>query len=155
MPPPRIYVHGIFDLFHYGHTDLLCRVRDQFGPDAIILAGVCSESDFRHRDIRKPVLSQAERVRSVSACRYVDAVMDAPWRPDQAFLDKHQIDRVIHNGDTMMEGDDDDDIYAYVKSVGAFMTIPGAPAISTHEIKQRIIHQNDMFVDPFWSRRWR
>lgn len=69
-------------------------------------------------------------------------------------MDKHQIDLVVHNGDTMqMEGDDD--IYEYVKSIGAFVSIPGVPAISTAEIKQRIIHQNELFVDPFWARRWR
>jgi len=137
----RIYLHGVFELFHCGHVDILEGIRNEYGPDATIIVGICPDT------VSSTVLNQTERVRTISACRYVDVILEeVPWVPDQEFLDKHQIDLVTHSGDTM-----DGEPYSYVKSIGKFRET--VSAMSTEEIKQRIIYQNELLADPYWALR--
>jgi choline-phosphate cytidylyltransferase len=95
---PRVYVDGVYDLFHYGHAEMLGRVRAKFGPESIIIAGIARDDDcLKYK--RRPIFTQDERARSVRACKYVyDVIENAPWTITQEFLDVHQIDFVCHDG---------------------------------------------------------
>jgi choline-phosphate cytidylyltransferase len=137
--PCRVYVDGVYDLFHFGHAEMLGRVRTHFGPSAVIIAGIAQDEDCRKYK-RPPILTQQERARSVRACKYVDEVIeDAPWVITQEFLDTHTIDYVCHDEGSYPSADGTiADIYAYVKSVGKFVAIPRTPCISTTEILERI-----------------
>jgi cytidyltransferase-like protein len=44
-PCPRVYVDGVYDIFHYGHAEMLGRVRAKFGVHATIIAGVARDDD--------------------------------------------------------------------------------------------------------------
>ena len=57
------------------------------------------------------------RYESLRHCKWVDEIIeDAPWYPDVAFLDKHNIDFICH--DALPYGADGvDDIYAEIKKV--------------------------------------
>jgi choline-phosphate cytidylyltransferase len=133
----RIYVDGVYDLFHYGHAEMLGRVRAKFGTKAIIIAGVARDDDCMKYK-RQPILTQDERARSVRACRYVDEVIEnAPWTITSDFLETHGIDFVCHDEASYPSGSEAD-IYAYVKSIGKFIAIERTPAISTSELLQRI-----------------
>ena len=134
----RIYVDGVFDLFHYGHAEMLGRVRSQFGPEAIICVGVCTDADCITYK-RAPIMNQGERIRSVQQCKYVDeVVLDAPWIITKPFLTKYKIDYVCHDG-TPYNAPGTEDVYAYVKSLGIFHHIPRTEGICTTEIIKRII----------------
>lgn len=134
----RIYVDGVYDLFHYGHSEMLGRVRNKFGTHAVIIAGIARDEDcLKYK--RLPILTQEERARSVRACKYVDEVIEnAPWVITQEFLDTHRIDFVCHDEASYPSGSDAD-IYSFVKSIGKFVPIERTPSISTTELLQRII----------------
>ena len=54
---------------------------------------------------RKPIMTLAERVAVIEACRYVDEVIaDAPLRLTQAFLDEHDLALVVHGDDLDARG---------------------------------------------------
>lgn len=133
----RIYVDGVFDLFHYGHAEMLGRVRQVYGPQALILVGIASDADCIHYK-RQPILSQDERARSVKACKYIDEVIEnAPWVITQEFLDTYHIDYVCHDG-APYPSVDKEDVYTYVKSIGKFQSMDRTQGISTSEILERI-----------------
>jgi choline-phosphate cytidylyltransferase len=135
----RVYVDGVYDLFHYGHAEMLGRVRAHFGPSAVIIAGIARDDDcIKYK--RRPILTQSERARSLRTCKYVDEVIDdAPWVITQEFLETHAIDYVCHDEASYPSADGTvGDIYEYVKSIGKFVAIERTPSISTSEIIERI-----------------
>ncbi len=135
----RVYVDGVYDLFHYGHAEMLGRVRAHFGSMAVIVAGVARDEDCEQYK-RRPILTQAERARSLRTCKFVDEVIeDTPWVITQEFLDKYAIDYVCHDAASYPSADGaTGDIYEYVKSIGKFVAIERTPSISTTEIIERI-----------------
>ena len=77
-----------------------------------------------------------ERVASVAGCRYVGEVLpDAPWIIDRAWIEKHQIDLVVHGDDYSQE--QLESIYYVPISMGIFRTVSYTPTISTSEIIRR------------------
>ncbi|BGP43221.1 choline-phosphate cytidylyltransferase [Rhodotorula kratochvilovae] len=141
-PPPegrpvRIYADGVYDLLHYGHMLQLRQCKLMF-PSVHLLVGVCSSSLVRaHKS--NPVLSSRERYESMRHVRWVDEVVeDAPWTIDQAFIDKHQIDYVAHDEEPYVSAGSED-VYAFVKSIGAFLPTKRTNGISTSELLQRIV----------------
>ncbi|GAA6051415.1 hypothetical protein JCM3770_000507 [Rhodotorula araucariae] len=141
-PPPegrpvRIYADGVYDLLHYGHMLQLRQCKLMF-PSVHLLVGVCSSSLVRaHKS--NPVLSSQERYESMRHVRWVDEVVeDAPWTVDQAFIDEHQIDYVAHDEEPYVSAGSED-VYAFVKSIGAFLPTKRTNGISTSELLQRIV----------------
>ena len=138
---PRVYVDGVYDLFHFGHAEMLGRVRAKFGAHAVIIAGIARDDDCLNYK-RKPIMTQDERARSVRACKYVDDVIEnAPWTITQEFLDTYKLDFVCHDEASYPSGSESD-IYAFVKSIGKFVPIERTPSISTSEILQRILDRS-------------
>ena len=138
---PRVYVDGVYDLFHYGHAEMLGRVRAKFGAQAIIVAGIAREDDcLKYK--RQPIMTQDERARSVRACKYVDEVIEnAPWVITQEFLDAHKLDFVCHDEASYPSGSESD-IYGFVKSIGKFVAIERTPSISTSELVKRVVDRS-------------
>ncbi|BGP35128.1 choline-phosphate cytidylyltransferase [Rhodotorula toruloides] len=141
-PPPidrpvRIYADGVYDLLHYGHMLQLRQCKLAF-PSVHLLVGVCS-STLVEQHKAKPVLSSQERYESMRHVRWVDEVVeDAPWQVDQEFIDKWKIDYVAHDEEPYASAGKDD-VYAYAKSIGAFLPTKRTNGISTSELLQRIV----------------
>ena len=86
--PVRIYSDGVFDLFHFGHAQLLEYCKKIF-KYSILVAGVCSDSDTT-REKGKPVMSEYERTETVKHCRWVDEVIcPCPWIPTVVQKNSH------------------------------------------------------------------
>ncbi|GEM12533.1 transcription initiation factor TFIIE subunit beta [Rhodotorula toruloides] len=141
-PPPtdrpvRIYADGVYDLLHYGHMLQLRQCKLAF-PSVHLLVGVCS-STLVEQHKAKPVLSSQERYESMRHIRWVDEVVeDAPWQVDHEFIDKWKIDYVAHDEEPYASAGKDD-VYAYAKSIGAFLPTKRTNGISTSELLQRIV----------------
>ncbi|MFC1894474.1 adenylyltransferase/cytidyltransferase family protein, partial [Candidatus Dependentiae bacterium] len=91
-----IYVDMVADLFHSGHVEFFKKAKE-FGN--YLLVGLCSDQDCTSYK-RKPVLTLEERVKAVEACSYVDLVVPAvPLIITDEFIDKYQIDFVVHGDD--------------------------------------------------------
>ena len=65
------------DLFHPGHVALLRAARDL--GDQLVVGVLLDETAAAYK--RRPIMTLAERVAVIAACRYVDEVLpDAPDR---------------------------------------------------------------------------
>ena len=64
----NVYVIGVFDLFHFGHVELLRRAKEL--GDRLIVAINGDEMVASYK--RRPFLSEQDRLEVVKACRYVD-----------------------------------------------------------------------------------
>lgn len=96
----RVYVDMVGDLFHAGHVELLRAARTH---GDYLIAGVLSDETATAYK-RTPIMSLAERVAVVEACKYVDEVVpNAPFQIDEAFLAEHDITTVVHGDDLSSE----------------------------------------------------
>jgi glycerol-3-phosphate cytidylyltransferase-like family protein len=88
---------------------------------------------YKHR----PVLSMEERVASVEGCRYVDEVLsNAPLTIDRAWIERHNIDLVIHGDD--FSTDLEKLCYETPIEMGIYRTVGYTEGISTTELIARI-----------------
>jgi glycerol-3-phosphate cytidylyltransferase len=68
-----VYTGGTFDLFHWGHVNLLRQCRDIAGSGTVTVG--LNTDKFAASYKREPVCTLEERFAVVEACRYVDKVM--------------------------------------------------------------------------------
>lgn len=68
-----VYTGGTFDLFHWGHVNLLRQCREIAGAGTVTVG--LNTDKFAGSYKRKPVCTLEERFAVVEACRYVDKVM--------------------------------------------------------------------------------
>jgi cytidyltransferase-like protein len=87
-----VYVDGVWDLFHQGHVELLRKVHNLY--DEVVVG--CTSDDVAEQYKRRPIVCFKDRVKVLEACRYVDRVVEAPLYHAAAFLDKHNIDYIVH-----------------------------------------------------------
>lgn len=64
--PIRVYVSMVAYLFHYGHVAFLKQAKE-FGDYLIV--GIISDEEVTPYK-RKPILTQEERIKTISGCRY-------------------------------------------------------------------------------------
>ena len=130
----RVYVDMVADLFHYGHVELLRQAR---ALGDYLLVGVHSDDDvLAHK--RKTILTMEERVACIAGCRYVDEVLpNAPWITDLDWIEKHNINLVVHGSDYSQE--DLKKTHAFAIEMGILRTVDYTPGISSSEIIRRIL----------------
>lgn len=132
----NIYIDGVFDLTHYGHFELVQKVKEKF-PNSNIIVGICSDEDCQKYK-RKPIMNIFERSRTMELCKNVNKIVpNCPWIIDKEFIDKENIDFVCHDS-TPYKSNDCDDVYSYVKSIGKFQHIDRSKGISTTDIIKRV-----------------
>lgn len=92
----RIYIDGIFDLFHKGHVLHFKKIKELDDQENQVIVGIISDENATNYK-RKPVYDEEHRKILIESCKYVDEVIvDAPLVIDELFLEKHQIDLVCH-----------------------------------------------------------
>jgi glycerol-3-phosphate cytidylyltransferase len=140
-----VYVDMVGDLFHAGHVRFLQQARslgqDRAGGREVRLVAGLMGDEAATSYKRRPVQPLAERMIVVGACRYVDEVVgDAPMPVDDAFLDRHAIELVVHGDDLSDEGRAH--WYGAPIARGIFAVVPytreiEGSAISTSELIRR------------------
>ncbi len=122
----------VADLFHYGHVNFLRQARSH---GDFLLVGVHADDAAVYKP--RPIMTMEERVASVEGCRYVDEVVaNAPLEIDREWIEKHNIDLVMHGDDFSSELEEL--CYKVPIEMGIYRTIGYTPGISTTEIKARI-----------------
>jgi len=140
----RVFADGIFDLFHFGHAKALEQAKKLF-PNCTLVVGVCGDKDT-HALKGKTVMTEEERVESVRHCKWADEVVcPSPWIVDEAFLEEHKIDFVVHDPAPYPMGDVAD-VYGFVKDRGQFIATARTDGISTSDLINRIVRDYDEFV---------
>lgn len=130
----RVYVDMVGDLFHAGHVSLLREARRH--GDSLVVGVLSDETAESYK--RRPIMTLAERVTVIEACRYVDEVIaDAPFEVTEDFLHEHAIEKVVHGDDLTPEGAES--IYGPAVTGGRFVYVQRAAGISTTELIQRVL----------------
>lgn len=112
MNEVRVYVDGIFDLFHCGHLRMLKQAKNLSGHgkvhliagvvgDAIATVGIAivnADECAKKKDYKRtPIISEAERAEIVSGVKWVDeVVVPAPLEITREYVEKHRIDLIVH-----------------------------------------------------------
>jgi len=123
----------VADLFHYGHVNFLRQARKH---GDYLLVGVHADETVTVYKSR-PILSMEERVASVEGCRHVDEVLpNAPLTIDRAWIERHNIDLVIHGDDFSSELEKL--CYKTPIEMGIYRTVGYTSGISTTELIARI-----------------
>ncbi len=123
----------VADLFHYGHVNFLRQARKH--GDYLLVGVHADETVTVYK--QRPILSMEERVASVEGCRHVDEVLpDAPLTIDRAWIERHNIDLVMHGDDFSSELEEL--CYKTPIEMGIYRKVGYTPGISTTEIIARI-----------------
>lgn len=91
----RILVDMSATLIHHGHVRLL-KAASQLGT---VVVALTTDEDVRKAKGYMPELSFEERKEILESIRYVDEVLPSSWLIDQAYLDRHRIDLLVHGHD--------------------------------------------------------
>ena len=84
-------------MLHHGHIRLLEKA-SKLGY--VVVALSTDEEIFKSKGFR-PVLTFEHRKEIALAIRYVQEVIECKWLIDEEFLDKHNIDLLVHGDDNV------------------------------------------------------
>ncbi|MBT3293884.1 MAG: adenylyltransferase/cytidyltransferase family protein [Verrucomicrobia bacterium] len=125
----NVITYGTFDLFHYGHLEMLRRAK-ALGSHLTVAV---STDAFTEKDKGKSCeCPYAERTAIVAAIRYVDTVI-----PETCWEQKVS-DIKTHNIDVFVIGDDWTGKFDELKRVCEVVYLPRTTDISTSGIKQSL-----------------
>jgi len=91
----RILVDMSLTSLHHGHIRLLQKA-SLLGHVAVAL---CSDDEILKAKGFLPLLSFEHRKEIALAIRYVQEVIESEWMIDEAYLDRHNIDLLVHGDD--------------------------------------------------------
>jgi cytidyltransferase-like protein len=136
----RVYIDGVFDLFHRGHLESLIKAKNALGdPDnTYLIVGVVSDSDCISYK-RKPIINENDRVEIIKNIKNVEQVIfPCPLIVTMDFIKSNSIDLVVHgfSGDTDREKQKE--YFAEIKEMGYFKEIDYYSKISTTEIINKL-----------------
>jgi glycerol-3-phosphate cytidylyltransferase len=124
--------YGTFDLFHYGHLQLLKRIK----MHAKYLYVGCSSDKFNHEKSKKSAFSYNERRDILIANRYVDCVFsENSWDQKISDIKKYNIDLFVMGDDWLNEFD-------YLDKYCDVIYLPRTPDISSTLVKSKIKAEN-------------
>ena len=131
-----VYTDMVGDLFHYGHIQLLKRIKTRFSESRLYV-GVHNDECVRAYK-RLPIMTMTERARTIRECQYVDQVIvDAPLIITDTWLQQHNIDYVVHAHD--VTDTQYDHMYAVPMQLGKFIRFDYTTGVSTTDIINRIV----------------
>ena len=94
----RVYIDGVFDLFHRGHLESLIKSKNVYNDpeNTILVVGVVSDKDCQSYK-RLPIINEDDRVELVKNMKTVDEVIfPCPLVVTMDFIKEHNIDLVVH-----------------------------------------------------------
>jgi cytidyltransferase-like protein len=131
--PVVVYADVVCDLFHAGHVEFFRQAR-ALGDRLIV--GIVSDDDVETYKPR-PVMTMAERVAVVSACRYVDSVVaPSPLFCTVDFLDSIGATFACHGDDFTPESLKY--YYGDLMPSGRLRTVRYTAGISSRDVIERV-----------------
>ena len=91
----RVYIDGIFDLFHRGHIESLKQAKN-IRKNVYLVVGVISDRDANNYK-RMPIINEDDRAELLRNVNIVDEVItNAPLVVTKEFVELNNIDLVVH-----------------------------------------------------------
>tara|TARA_B100000963_G_scaffold218604_1_gene190612 strand:- start:814 stop:1209 length:396 start_codon:yes stop_codon:yes gene_type:complete len=129
----RVYVDGVFDLFHVGHINLLLNAKEHGNQ---LVVGVITDKDTESYK-RTPVINHKNRVTMLKYCSIVDEIIEnPPLVLTKKFIVDNNIDLVIHADDSKQE-----EFFKVPIDLGIMKYVPYTKSISTTKIIEKIKNQ--------------
>lgn len=120
----RIMVDMSATLIHHGHVRLL-RQAKKLGT---VVVALTTDEEILARKGYAPELDYEERREVLESIRYVDEVVPSPWLIDEAFLDRHRIDLLVHGHDN-----------SNPISPARLLTLPRTDGVSSSQLRSRVL----------------
>ena len=125
--PTRGYLDGCFDLMHSGHLNA---VRQAKLVCDVLVVGIHSDEEIE-RNKAKPIMKETERYSILKHLKWIDEIIyDAPYTPTLDFVQKFNIDFVIH-GDDLPINSEGKCAYDEMIQAGKFKVIRRTEGVST------------------------
>jgi choline-phosphate cytidylyltransferase len=136
----RVYIDGVFDLFHRGHLESLIKAKNCLNDpeNTYLLVGVVGDEDATGYK-RKPIVNEEDRREIISSIKYVDKVIcPCPLVVDMNFIKENNIDLVVHGFVSEQDRNKQKDFYETITKEGYFKEIEYYSKISTSDIIKNI-----------------
>lgn len=94
----RVYIDGVFDLFHKGHLESLFKAKNVFNDisNTHLIVGIVSDEGCKSYK-REPVINENDRIDIVKNIKIVDEIIfPCPLFLTNEFIEKNNIDLVVH-----------------------------------------------------------
>ena len=133
----RVYIDGIFDLFHRGHLESLIQAKNVL-DNVFLIVGVISDKDAEGYK-RLPIINQDDRCAIIKSINIVDEVIeDAPLVITKEFIEKYNIDLVVHGFSNDEDWEKQKDFFDYLIKENKFKRINYYDKTSTTDIIKKI-----------------
>lgn len=133
----KIYTDWIYDLFHIGHIESLKQCKNLF-PNTHLIVGIINDNDATNYK-RAPIYSENDRYEIISNLKCVDEIVkDAPLIITQEFIEKYNIDLIVHWFSNPEDASKQSDFYKIPKELSKFREIEYYKGISTTDIINKI-----------------
>lgn len=93
----RVLVDMSLTVLHHGHIRLLKRA-SKLG---YVVVALCTDEEIFKTKGFRPMLALEHRKEIALAISYVQEVVECKWLIDEDFLDKHNIDFLVHGDDNV------------------------------------------------------
>ena len=133
----RVYIDGIFDLFHRGHLESLKKAKNSY-ENTHLIVGVISD-DVAKDYKREPVISHRDRLEIIKSINIVDEVItDPPLVVTLDFVNKNNIDIVVHGFANNADWEKQKDFFKELVEANKFKRIDYYQETSTTDIIKKI-----------------
>ena len=131
----RVYMDGIFDLFHRGHIEAVKKCLN-FGDEIII--GLVSDQDAQIYK-RLPIIGENDRLEILKNIKLVkEIIFPCPLIITKNFIIKNKIDIIVHAFNNESDYEKQKDFFQIPIKMGIFRKISYYTPISTTSIINKI-----------------
>jgi len=140
----RVYIDGVFDLFHRGHLESLRKAKHSFNDpeNTFLIVGIVSDKDCESYK-RTPIISEDDRVEIIKNIKFVDEIVfPCPMTMTLEFIEKNNIDLVVHGFSNDADREKQKKFFAPIIDSGKFKEIDYYSKISTTDIIKKLTNKN-------------
>ena len=133
----RVYIDGIFDLFHRGHLESLKKAKNSY-ENTHLIVGVISDKVAENYK-RAPVINHQDRLEIIKSINIVDEVItDPPLVVTLQFVEENNIDLVVHGFANDEDWEKQKDFFKDLVEFNKFKRIDYYQKTSTTDIIKKI-----------------
>ena len=133
----RVYIDGIYDLFHAGHLRTLEHCKNVFDNTCLIVGVINDHEASSYK--RQPIIPENDRYAIIRSLKVVDEVIEnAPLIITEEFMQVHSIDYVLHSFSDQNDADKQSDFYKVPRERNTFIQVPYSTGTSTSDIIKKI-----------------
>jgi len=131
----RVYVDGIFDLFHVGHVKMFKYIKERWEGCTLIVGVINDKTAEDYK--RLPIINENDRCEMIISTKYVDDIIfPSPLIVDSNFLEENNIDLVVHGFSNPEDAEKQKEFFSSIKD--KFEEIPYNFGCSTTDIIKNI-----------------